>query len=159
MRLPFFQEVLLATAAGLAVLLMVEVSLLMPDSSADDSRVVAQSLLEPLDASGEEHSGFALPPRKSLRAFVDRPLFDRSRQGAAGASAKGESDESVDITLVGTVIAPTETIAILQAEGAKPVRARVGDSVGPWRVLQITQDGVLLSNNQSDLWVSTSAQN
>ena len=58
------------------------------------------------------------------------------------------------ITLVGTVIAMTETVAILQAEGAKPVRARVGDSVGTWRVMQISQDGVLLSKDQSEIWLS-----
>lgn len=145
MRLSFFQEVLLVTAAGLAVLLMVEVSLLMPDSSVDN-RVVVDSLVESIDANDEDPAGFALPPRKSLHAFVERPLFERSRRGSSG--------DMVDITLVGTVIATTETVAILQAEGGKPVRARVGDIVSRWRVLQIGQDGVLLSNDQSEIWLS-----
>jgi hypothetical protein len=158
MRLSFIQEVLLATAAGLAVLLMVELSLLPPDSSASDSRVSTESLLQPLDATDEEQLGFALPPRKSLHAFVERPLFERSRQGSA--ATRDQPNQIVDITLVGTVIATAETVAILQADGAKPVRARVGDTVGRWRVQQIRQDGVLLSNGQSELWVSTGgAQN
>jgi len=157
MRLSFIQEVLLATAAGLAVLLMVELSLLTPDSSGAD-RVPTESLLQPLDATDEEQLGFALPPRKSLHAFVERPLFERSRRGSA--ATRDEPNQIVDITLVGTVIATAETVAILQADGAKPVRARVGDTVGRWRVQQIRQDGVLLSNGESELWVSTGgAQN
>ena len=158
MRLSFFQEVLLATAAGLAVLLMIEVSLLMPDSADAGSRVAADSLLVSLDVSDDEPLGVGLPPRKSLHAFVERPLFEKSRRGSP--VAQNDADEMIDIALVGTVIATTETVAILQAEGGMPVRARVGDTVGRWRVLQITQDGVLLSNNQSELWVSTGgAQN
>jgi hypothetical protein len=156
MRLTFFQEVLLATAAGLAVLLMLELSFLTPGSSIPDSRLAIEPLLKPSDAGDEEQLGFALPPRKTLHAFVDRPLFERSRR-AQGASAAMQDQFSgiVDITLVGTVIAMTETIAILQAGGANPIRARVGDTVGGWRVLQIRQDGVFLSNNQSEVWVST----
>ena len=110
MRLSFIQEVLLATAAGLAVLLMVELSLLTPDSSGAD-RVPTESLLQPLDASDEERLGFALPPRKSLHAFVERPLFERSRRGSA--ATQDEPNQIVDITLVGTVIATAETVAIL----------------------------------------------
>ena len=158
MRLSFIQEVLLATAAGLAVVLMLELSLLPPDSSVADNRVSKQSLLEPLDADDQEQPGFALPPRRSLHAFVERPLFEKTRRG--GSATQDEPNQIVDITLVGTVIATTETVAILQADGAKPVRARVGDTVGRWRVEQISQDGVLLSNGQSELWVSTGgAQN
>jgi len=157
MRLSFIQEVLLATAAALAVVLMIELSLLPPDSS-DADRMTTESLLQPLDAGDEEQLGFALPPRKSLHAFVERPIFEKSRRGSS--AAQDEPSQIVDITLVGTVIATTETVAILQADGAKPVRARVGDTVGRWRVQQIRQDGVLLSNGQSELWVSTGgAQN
>jgi hypothetical protein len=158
MRLTFLQEVLLATAAGLAVLLMVEVSLLTPDSTVAASRAAVVSLLHAPAAVDEESLGFALPPRKTLHAFVERPLFEKSRR-AQGLSAAMEhpSDGLADITLIGTVIAMTETIAILQADGSRPIRARVGDSVGGWRVRQIRQDGVLLSNNQSELWVSTGA--
>ena len=154
MRLSFFQRVLLAAAAGLALLLMVEVSLMRPDSSDAESRVAADPLFEPLDVSDEEPLGFGLPPRKSLHAFVERPLFEKSRRGSA--AARDDAGAMIDISLVGTVIATTETVAILQADGAKPVRARVGDTVGRWRVLQIRQDGVLLSNDQSELWVSAS---
>jgi hypothetical protein len=157
MRLSFIQEVLLATAAALAVVLMIELSLLPPDSS-DADTMTPESLLQPLDAGDEEQLGFALPPRKSLHAFVERPIFEKSRRGSS--AAQDEPSQIVDITLVGTVIATTETVAILQADGAKPVRARVGDTVGRWRVQQIRQDGVLLSNGQSELWVSTGgAQN
>jgi len=151
MRLSFIQEVLVATAAALAVVLMLELSLLPPESSAGDSRVSTQSLLEPLD--DPDKPGFALPPRKSLHAFVERPLFEKSRRGSS--ATQDAPDQIVDVALVGTVIATTETVAILQADGAKPVRARVGDTVGRWRVQQISQDGVLLSNGQSELWVST----
>ena len=63
MRLSFFQEVLLATAAGLAVLLTVELSLLMPDGSDADSRATKDSLLEPLDPGSEVRLGFSLPSR------------------------------------------------------------------------------------------------
>ena len=158
MRLSFIQEALVATAAALAVVLMVELSLLPPESSAADSRVSTQSLLESLDADDQEQPGFALPPRKSLHAFVERPLFEKSRRG--NTATQDEPNQIVDVTLVGTVIATNETVAILQADGAKPVRARVGDTVGRWRVQQISQDGVLLSNGQSELWVSTGgAQN
>lgn len=151
MRLSFFQEVLLATAAGLAVLLMVELSLLTPESFGAGRGTAAESVLPSLEPAAEEQLGFALPPRKSLSAFVERPLFERSRR-AAGASA-------ADIMLVGTVIAASETVAILQADGGKPVRARVGDVVGAWRVLQISQDGALVSNNESEQWLSAGAQN
>lgn len=160
MRLSFFQEVLLATAAGLAVLVIVELYLLMPDSSLGENRVAAESLLDSLDPKGEELSSFALPPRKALRDFVQRPLFERSRRSAAGtATPPDDSGEISDIMLIGTVITTTETFAVLQFENAKPVRAGVGDLVGGWRVMQIRQDGVQLSNGQSEGWVSTAGQN
>src|SRR5687767_12146510 len=124
MRLSFFQGVLLATAAGLAVFLTVELSLLIPDGSDADSRVATDSLLEPLDPGSEVRLGFSLPPRKSLRAFVERPLFEKSRRASGESIAKDESGEVLDISLIGTVIQMSETLAVLQAQGASPVRAR-----------------------------------
>ena len=160
MRLSFFQEVLLATAAGLAVLVIVELYLLMPDSALTENKVATEPLLEPISPSDDGLSSFTLPPRKALRDFVQRPLFERTRRSVAGATATPEdSGEISDIMLIGTVITVTETFAILQVENAKPVRAAIGDVVGGWRVMQIRQDGVQLSNGQSEGWVSTGSQN
>lgn len=159
MRLSFFQEVLLATAAGLGGFVIVELSLPLPDGSSDEAPVAATLLSELFEPGAGERPGFTLPPRKSLSDFVERPLFERSRRAAPDRAAfKDGHDDGLDIALIGTIIEMNETIAILRAEGARPVRARIGDSIGGWQVSQIRQDGVLLSNNQSTLWVPTGAQ-
>ena len=155
MRLSFVQEVLLAAAAVLALLLLVEVWLVMPDPSLAGGPAVVETPPSPAP-SVEAVPVFALPPRDSLRAFVERPLFERTRRAAGEAYAPKENGvEIADVTLVGIVITSDDRIAILRAQsGARPVRVRTGDAVGDWRVVDITQNSVLLRNNESVQWLS-----
>ena len=158
MRLSFVQEVLLAAAAGLALLLLVEVWLVMPDPSLE-RRPAAVAPPSPSTAlSLEALPSFALPPRESLRAFVERPLFERTRRAAGEAYAPKENAAgSADVALIGIVFTLEERIAILRVEsGAAPVRLRKGDAVGDWHIADITQNNVLLRNNESVRWLSVS---
>ena len=100
MRLSFVQEVLLAAAAVLALVLLVEVWLVMPDPSLTGTPVGATSL--PSTApSMEALPIFTLPPRDSMRAFVERPLFERMRRAECQPYAAKEQwcvdrlDESI----------------------------------------------------------------
>ena len=154
MRLSFVQEVLLAVAAGLGLLLLVEVWLVMPESLLPEQPTAAETASPPVAPSVEELKNFSLPPRESVRAFVERPLFEKTRRTAGEASAPKENAvEIADVTLIGVVIASDERIAILRTrEGA--VRVRTGDAVGDWRVVEITQNSVLLRNDGMVQWVS-----
>ena len=87
MRLSFVQEVLLAAAAVLALLLLVEVWFVMPDPLLTGRPVTATSLPS-TTPSIEALPIFALPPRDSMRAFVERPLFERTRQAASAETMK-----------------------------------------------------------------------
>jgi hypothetical protein len=155
MRLSFVQEVFLAAAAGLALLLLVEVWLVMPEPSLAGRPTPVET--PPSTApSVEELAIFALPPRDSLRAFVERPLFEKTRRTAVEAHAPKENAvEIADVALIAIVITSGERIAILRAQsGAHPVRVRTGDAVGDWRIVDITQNSVLLRNNESVQWIS-----
>jgi hypothetical protein len=89
MRLSFVQEVLLAAAAVLALLLLVEVWLVMPDPSLTGRPVVATSL-QSTAPSMEALPIFTLPPRDSMRAFIEHPLFERTRRAAGEPYATKE---------------------------------------------------------------------
>jgi len=156
MRLSFVQEVLLAVAAGLGLLLLVEVWLVMPESLLPEQPTAAETASPPVAPSVEELKNFSLPPRESVRAFVERPLFEKTRRTAGEASAPKENAvEIADVALIAIVITSGERIAILRAQsGAHPVRVRTGDAVGDWRVVEITQNSVLLRNDGMVQWVS-----
>jgi hypothetical protein len=150
-KLSFLQEVLLATAAGLSLLTIVQVWLVLPPSG---PTARAAATVSTQSHAGNEQLGFALPPRNSLRAFVERPLFETSRRSAE-AYAPAETAVQADVALIGVIIAPYENIAILrQHSSTEPVRARIGDAIGAWTVAQITQTSVLLRNNDAVQWVS-----
>jgi hypothetical protein len=150
-KLSFLQEVLLGIAAGLSSLLIFQVWLVLPPSSPSARAAAAAAAQSP---AANEPLGFALPPRNSLRAFVERPLFEKSRRSAE-AYAPAETAVLADVALIGVIIAPDENIAILrQHSSTEPVRARIGDAIGAWTVAQITQTSVLLRNDDAVQWVS-----
>jgi len=159
MRLSFFQEVLLATASVLAAVLIAEMIFVMPGHV----MAGATRLDEPPRgvALTEQPPSLGLPTREALRAFIERPLFEKSRRSRGVPYEWGkEGGSAADVTLIGTVVTLDESIAVLQVEnGTDPVRAHVGEVVGGWRVVQIAPNGVLLSNNLAEEWVSTGAQN
>jgi hypothetical protein len=152
MRLSFFQEVLLVAAAGLALVLIVELWFVMP--SLAETPAAAQPP-PPVAVSIEEPSSFALLPRKSLRAFVERPLFEKSRRGVAGSNDSTEDlVDPAQMTLIGIVLTSNEPIAIVKAgTTADPVHVRVGDALEDWRVVRILQDRVLLRRGDMVEWL------
>jgi hypothetical protein len=155
MRLSFVQEVLLAAAAGLALLLVVEVWLVIPEPASDGEPAVVGTL-PPSTAPSIDAPSYALPPRDTLRAFVERPLFEKTRRSAVKAYVPKENAvEIADVTLIGIVIQSDERIAILRVQsGARPVQVRMGDAVGDWRIVDITQNSVLLRNNDAVQWLT-----
>ena len=160
MRLSFFQEVLLATAAGLAVVLMVEMCFVMPAHVMSVATVSAQLHRQPQSTAPSREHSLVLPTRDSLRAFIERPLFERSRRNTGAPYERIREAESIaDVALIRTVVTLNERIAVLQFEnGPSSVRARIGDVVGGWRVVQIRPNAVLLSDNFSEQWISNGAQ-
>jgi hypothetical protein len=155
MRLSFVQEVLLAAAAGLALLLLVEAWFVLPEPSLAGTWTPVEAS-QSTAPSAEEVAIFALPPRDSLRAFVERPLFEKTRRSTVQAYAPKENAvEIADVALIGIVITSDERIAIMRARsGDHPVRVRAGDAIGDWRIVDITQNSVLLRNNETVQWVS-----
>ena len=155
MRLAFLHKVLIAAAAAFAGVVGMEILFGMHNPPGLD--VASTTRPVPRQArSIEEPPAFRLRPRNSFRAFVERPLFESSRQSVPETITEEESTvEIVNVRLLGIVMTASESIAILRAEGSvNPVRARVGDSVAGWRVARITEDSVLLRNSDSEKRVS-----
>jgi len=163
MRLSFLQEMLVIAASCLAVVLIAELCLVMTPQVMRSATVFDESLHESQAApsTDEQPPRFVMPTRDSMRAFIERPLFEKSRRSREAIYEPEKETGSVgEVVLVATVVTSSESVAVLQFENRlKPVRARVGDVVEGWRVLQIGQKGVLLSNNLSEQWISTGAQN
>src|SRR5262245_10202135 len=144
MRLSFLQEVLLAAAAGLSLILLVEAWFFIPEPALTGP-IAAETEAPDTAPSTEEVLSFSLAPRESMRDFVERPLFEKTRRSTVETYMPKDN-----VTLVGIVLNADERIAILRAQsGANPVRAHIGDAVGDWRVMDITQNSVLLRNNES----------
>lgn len=75
-----------------------------------------------------------------------RPLFSSTRRPAPRGNADGAADSGLDDTrLTGIVTEPGRRIAIFAPAGAKLMRVTEGETVGGWRIENITPLEVSLS--------------
>jgi hypothetical protein len=100
-----------------------------------------------LRAAGGPARGLSRPAQPALVHWVadilDRPLFAPDRRPAPGASTVAAAVGVPRLT--GIIMTPDEATAIFrQAEDAKPLVARSGDSVGGWVVSMIAANEVTL---------------
>ena len=75
-----------------------------------------------------------------LAVILARPLFAQDRRPARGARTAATAAGLPRLS--GIVVAPEGSVAIFQAEGAKPQVARPGDLVDGWLVSMIAANGV-----------------
>ena len=103
-------------------------------------------------------------PLSSLSATRDRPLFSASRRPpivavpvAAPLPQKQEalappSQEQPLLTLVGTIVSPKSSVAILQGSNAESVsRLRVGQENDGWRVRGISSHSVVVEKGSQSV--------
>ena len=89
---------------------------------------------------------FALPPEETFTGAIERPLFSPTRRPApepAGA-APIQGEREAQLKLVGVAAAGDLRVAVLQENGSSLHRARVGEEVAGWRVVEIARDHVLV---------------
>ncbi|MBY0558233.1 hypothetical protein [Hyphomicrobium sp.] len=119
-----------------------------PADSAEPEENVASESEEP-PASGNPLASF---DKASLENWVDRPLFAPSRKRPppqAVAAAGPKLQPPPDYRLLGVVLNPHRTIALLRREGTTvDVRVEVGDMIGGWRVASVEREAVTLRRDE-----------
>lgn len=104
-------------------------------------RGVASAPARPRAAAPGSNLVFALPPLEAFGDIVARPLFWASRRPIAEASAAAPSD----LVLLGVLLAPNETVAIVR-HGKPPRvdRIREGAVLEGWKFVEVALSRVLL---------------
>jgi general secretion pathway protein N len=99
---------------------------------------------------------FSLPPASDYGEITARPLFIAERrpeppppeETTPGIPAAGSEQKPM---LIGVMIAPESTVALLRPEepNAKVLRVKPGESVGDWRLETILPNRVVLRKGQA----------
>ncbi|SFV37352.1 hypothetical protein [Hyphomicrobium facile] len=117
-----------------------------PEESAEPEEDVASE--EP-PTSGNPLASF---DKASLENWVERPLFAPSRKrppAQAVADAGPKLQPPPDYRLLGVVLNPHRTIALLRREGTNvDVRVQVGDMIGGWHVASVEREAVTLRRDE-----------
>ncbi len=96
---------------------------------------------------------FRMPPKAQFVEFVERPPFSPSRKPPKEApkSVQGTAKPARDLrlTLVGVVISPEKSIAVLSKRGAADVqRVSRGEKIEGWVLEGVMPDRVVLSQGK-----------
>lgn len=127
-----------------------------PEATAEATAEPADSAEPEEDAASEEPPASGNPlasfDKASLENWVDRPLFAPSRKrppAQAVASGEPKLQPPPDYRLLGVVLNPHRTIALLRREGTSiDVRVQVGDMIGGWRVASVEREAVTLRRDE-----------
>jgi hypothetical protein len=87
----------------------------------------------------------AVAPVERVAEILARPLFSSTRRPSLHSSGPATDSGLSDTRLTGIVTEPGHRFAIFAITGAKPLIVTEGDTVGGWRVDNITPRDVSLS--------------
>lgn len=92
------------------------------------------------------------PPKEDFAPVNARFAFSPTRQAVTEPSEGGATDLAPpDVTLVGVIIGPQKSVAILKTPGAAlAISAAVGQMVEGWQLVRIEAGRVVLHANASD---------
>lgn len=92
--------------------------------------------------------------KNQLENWVQRPLFAPSRKGPPPQDVKSASaapPPPPDYQLLGVVLNPERTIAVLRREDTgTDVRVQVGDMIGGWLVASVEREAVILKRDEEE---------
>ncbi|HXL98283.1 MAG TPA: hypothetical protein VN932_00010 [Rhizomicrobium sp.] len=92
------------------------------------------------------------PPKEDFAAINERFAFSPTRQAVAEPSqATGVDVAPPEVTLVGVIISPQKSVAILKPGGAAlAISAVIGQMVDGWQLVRIEAGRVVLHANTTD---------
>lgn len=111
--------------------------------------------------------GALMPPPRApvdLAALTARPLFQPGRQGTAGQAPAAEApdqgaEKTAQVRMVGYLDDGSQPRAILsEGEAGREEIVRAGDAFGPYRVLSIDRDAVVLKSDDKEITVNMFGQ-
>lgn len=122
---------------------------LNPPSLESSIPTVKQASLREFDVSPERP--FQAPPLEDYSEIVERPLFLAERRPPEEQQpdilASEAPAESEDLLLLGVVLTPEATMALVQIdEGRQVERVRVGGKINGWQLQSVQPDRVILQS-------------
>jgi hypothetical protein len=94
---------------------------------------------------------FAPPSAQEFVAINERPVFSPTRQPIAEPPEAGSAAPPPDVVLLGVVIGPQKSVALLKLQGLPlAISAAVGQMVGGWQLTRIEPGRVIFRANMTD---------
>jgi hypothetical protein len=133
--------------AGCILLGAIVIDELEPSAAPSEITIPARPATPPQTASAALlRRDQAVQYEALVATTLARPLFSATRRPPPRGSAEDSDDSGLaDTRLAGIVIEPGYRIAIFAPEGAKPITVSEGQTVGRWRVENISSREVSLS--------------